>query len=145
MFCCPTKRNGSILSGLTTRIRLRHLPLVRRIQRLTPDKKEMKNMIANVYLIDRKNFSVSVSKKKKGEDKQGAVNKNYTFQNNSEAKKILSNINKEGANSLAGSKIRASVGADVINQSDPTKNFKQGVGIAQKSKSKDRLTRRFPP
>lgn len=102
-------------------------------------------MIANVNLIDRKNFSVSVSKKKKGEDKQGAVNKNYTFQNNSEAKKILSNINKEGANSLAGSKIRASVGADVINQSDPTKNFKQGVGIAQKSKSKDRLIRRFPP
>jgi hypothetical protein len=73
-------------------------------------------MLANMNLIDRKNFSVSISKETtKGEDKGGPVNKNYTFQNNSEAKKIISNINKDGVNALDESKIRASLGANVIN------------------------------
>ena len=76
---------------------------------------------SKINLIDRKNFSVSISKdKNKIDEKQGGMNKNYTFQNNAEAKKIISNINNEG--SIDNSKIRASLGIKAINSKELNRN-----------------------
>jgi hypothetical protein len=64
-------------------------------------------------LINRKNFSVSITNSKdsnKIEEKQVGVNKNYTFQYNSEAKKIISNIHNDGLKSIEEQKLRASLG-----------------------------------
>jgi hypothetical protein len=85
--------------------------------------REKNNPLSNLNLIDRKNFSVSITNSKennKTEEKSGLMNKNYTFQYNSEAKKIISNIHNEG---IKDQKIRASLG---INISKPLTEEKEG-------------------
>lgn len=63
-------------------------------------------------LMDRKNFSVSIpnSKESGGPDDRQPVNKNYTFQYNSEAKKIISNAN-DNFGTVEELQVRASLGA----------------------------------
>ena len=70
-------------------------------QRFGTDFLKMEDSCKNLKFVDRKNFATSITSNKghqnKMDNKNPMINKNYTFQNNSEAKKILSNINNHNS------------------------------------------------